>query len=223
MGDAIGQSLPIAVGVMVSPLPIVAVVLMLVSGSAKANAITFVLSWFVTISVVVAVVALLAGSVDNDGESPSAWTGWLKIALGSLLLVLAGRQWQARPRGEAEPTPPAWMAAVDAFTPLKAAGLAVLLGGVNPKNLLLAISGGAAIASVARGEVGPSVGAAVVFAVVASLGVAAPVVVYLSAGARAAPILDELRAWLVRHNAVIMTVLLLVIGAKLIGDGISVL
>lgn len=222
-GDAIGQSLPIAVGVMVSPLPIVAVVLMLVSGSAKANAISFVLAWFVTVGVVVGAVALLAGSADDGAGGPATWTGWLKIVLGVLLLVVAGRQWQGRPRGGAEPDPPRWMAAVDAFTPPKAAGLAVLLGGANPKNLLLAVSGGAAIAGVSGGEVGASITAAVVFAVVASVGVAAPVAVYLFAGERAATILEELRAWLVRNNAVIMAVLLLVIGAKLLGDGIIVL
>lgn len=221
--DAIGQSLPIAVGVMVSPLPIVAVVLMLVSGSAKANAITFVLAWFVTVGVVVGTVALLAGSADAAAADPATWTGWLKIVLGVLLLVVALRQWQERPRGDAEPEPPTWMAAVDAFTPVKAAGLAAVLGGANPKNLLLAVSGGAAIASVSGGETGASVGAAVVFAVIASIGVAAPVVVYLFAGARAAAILEELRAWLVQHNAVIMAVLLLVIGTKLVGDGIVVL
>lgn len=223
IGDAIGQSLPIAVGVMVSPLPIVAVVLMLVSGSARANAISFVLAWFLTVGVIVAAVALLAGSADDDGATPAAWTGWLKILLGAALVVLAVRQWQGRPRDGAEPEPPKWMAAVDGFTPARAAGLAGLLGGVNPKNLLLAVSGGAAIAGATGGETGASVGAALVFAVVASLGVAAPVVVYLSAGERAAAILDELRTWLVQHNAVVMAVLLLVIGAKLVGDGIVVL
>jgi hypothetical protein len=38
---------------------------------------------------------------------------------------------------------------------------------------------------------------------------------------RARRILDELKAWMGGHNAVIMAVLCLVIGAKLIGDGIS--
>ncbi|MGB0101883.1 MAG: GAP family protein, partial [Nocardioides sp.] len=94
---------------------------------------------------------------------------------------------------------------------------------VNPKNLLLAISGGAAIATASAGDSAAAVGAAIVFAVVASLGVAAPVVVYLAAGERAPGILEELKFWLIGNNAVIMTVLLLVIGVKLIGDGITVL
>lgn len=221
--EAVGQSLPIAVGVMVSPLPIVAVVLMLVSGSARANAITFVATWFLTVGIVVSTVALLAGSTDDEAGDPASWTGWLKLILGILLLLLAERQWLGPPRTGAEPATPRWMTAVDAFTPVRAAGLAALLGGVNPKSLLLAVAAGAAIAGVTGGDAGASVSAAVVFAAVASLGVAAPVSVYLSTGDRAAVILDELRTWLVQHNAVIMAVLLLVIGAKLIGDGINAL
>ncbi len=223
MGEAIGQSLPIAVGVMISPLPIVAVVLMLVSGSARANAAAFVVTWFVGVGGVVLVVALLAGAAGGDDGGAPAWTGWAKIVLGLLLLLLAAGQWKQRPREGEEPSTPGWMTAVDAFTPVKAAGLAALLAVVNPKNLLLAVSGGAAIASAVSGDAGASIGAALVFAVVASLGVAAPLGVYLGAGERADQVLDDLKTWMIQHNTVIMAVLLLVIGAKLVGDGITIL
>jgi len=56
---------------------------------------------------------------------------------------------------------------------------------------------------------------------IASLGVAAPVFVYFAFGARARPLLDRLRTWMVQNNAVIMTVLLVIIGVKLIGEAIS--
>ena len=45
MNEAIGQSLPIAVGVLASPMPIVALVLMLVSRRARSNGLTFVVGW----------------------------------------------------------------------------------------------------------------------------------------------------------------------------------
>jgi Sap, sulfolipid-1-addressing protein len=57
--------------------------------------------------------------------------------------------------------------------------------------------------------------------VVASLGVATPVVIYLAMGDRAGAILQNLRTWLVHNNTTIMAVLLLVLGAKIVGDGIS--
>lgn len=52
---------------------------------------------------------------------------------------------------------------------------------------------------------------------------AAPVFIYLFMGSRAAAMLDALKAWMTHNNAVIMAVLLLVLGAKLLGDGIAAL
>ena len=43
-----------------------------------------------------------------------------------------------------EPEPPTWMAGIDAFSPVKALAVGLLLAGVNPKNLLLAAGAGAA-------------------------------------------------------------------------------
>ncbi|MBD5785645.1 GAP family protein [Cellulosimicrobium terreum] len=223
MGAAIGQSLPVALGVMISPLPIVAVVLMLSSAKGRANAFAFLLGWFVAVGGVALVVALLAGSSTDDDGAPPAWSAWVKIVLGLLLLLVAFRQWQGRPRGDAEPPTPKWMQAVDGFTPVKAVGLAVLLGAINPKNLLLVVSGGATIAAAAAGDTSAQVVAAIVFALVASVGVAIPVVIYVSMGSRAATLLDALKSWLIHNNAVVMAVLLLVIGTKMLGDGIATL
>ena len=92
--------------------------------------------------------------------------------------------------------------------------------------VLMLLSGSAranAIASASAEETGAVVGAALAFALVASLGVSSPVVVYLVAGARATDILDELKTWMIQHNAAIMTVLLLIIGTELVGDGITML
>ncbi|MFB7800879.1 GAP family protein, partial [Isoptericola sp. NPDC056134] len=161
------------------------------------------------------------GAATPDDDGPPLWAAILKIVLGVLLLLLAVKQWRGRPRAGVEPPAPKWMAAIDAFTPVKAAGLAVLLGAVNPKNLLLVVSGGAAIASAAPADTNAQVVASVVFALVASLGVATPVFIYLFMGSRAATMLDELKAWMIHNNAVIMAVLLLVLGAKMLGDGIA--
>jgi hypothetical protein len=95
-----------------------------------------------------------------------------------------------------------------------------VLSGLNPKNLLLAVGGAATIAGVGI-STGDEIVAYVVFVFVASIGVAAPVVIYFALGARSARLLDGLKNWMARNNAVIMAVLLLVIGVKLIGDAIS--
>jgi hypothetical protein len=68
---------------------------------------------------------------------------------------------------------------------------------------------------------GQQIASYAVFAVVATLGVGTPVVIYFALGERSTAILDRLKGWMAQHNAAIMSVLLLIIGAKLVGDAIS--
>ena len=115
---------------------------------------------------------------------------------------------------------PAWMAAIDGFTPVRSLGFGALLSGVNPKNLALTLAAAATIAQAGLdgGETAISIA---VFVVIGSLTVAGPVVFYLVASARAAGPLDSIKTFMSEHSAVIMMVLLLVLGAKLLGSGIA--
>lgn len=221
MGDAIGQMLPTAVGVAISPLPIVAVVLMLVTPRGRVNGAAFVLGWILGLTVVGAAVLSVASGVNaSDDGAPATWVSILKLVLGLLALLLAIRQFRGRPRGDAAPETPKWMHALDRFTPVKAAGAGIALSAVNPKNLLLTIAGAAAIAQTGI-DAGEQAIAYAVFVLVATAGVAAPVVIAVAMGERSRAVLDGLKTWLIDNNATIMAVLLVVIGAKLIGDAIS--
>ncbi len=221
MGEAIGQALPLAVAAALSPFPIIAVILILVTPRARVNAVAFVIGWLAALTVVGAAVLLVAASADaSENGQPATWVDILKLVLGALFLVIALEQWRGRPHDGDEPVTPAWMGAVEHFSPLKAAGAGAVLAGLNPKNTLLAI---AAAASIAQTGIpgGEQAVAYAVFAIIASLGVAAPIVIYFAMGDRAGPILDGVKQWMARNNAVIMAVLCLVIGAKLLGDGIA--
>jgi threonine/homoserine/homoserine lactone efflux protein len=98
--------------------------------------------------------------------------------------------------------------------------MGVVLSALNPKNLALTIAAAAAIAQVGI-STGEEVGALAVFILLGSLSILAPVAIYFALSKRAATILGDLKDWIDANNATIMTVLLLVLGAKLIGDGIS--
>jgi threonine/homoserine/homoserine lactone efflux protein len=221
VGDAIGQILALAVVAALSPFPIIAVILMLVSDRAKVNGPAYVLGWLVGLAIVGTVVLLVAGpaNASDDGE-PATWVDVLKLVLGLLLVLLAAKQWRGRPHEGDEAPTPKWMGAIDDFTPVKAAGAGAVLAGVNPKNLLLAIGAAATIAQTGIPG-GEQAIAYAVFALVATVGVATPVVIFFALGDRAGPMLARMKGWLGQHNAVIMAVLCLVIGAKLVGDAIS--
>jgi threonine/homoserine/homoserine lactone efflux protein len=221
VGQAIGDFLPSAVGVAISPLPIVAVVLMLVTPRGRLNGPAFVLGWWIGLAIVGAIVLSVAGGVGaTDENGPATWVDVLKLVLGLLLLAIAAKQWRSRPHEGGEAPTPKWMGALDSFTPVKAGGAGVVLSALNPKNLLLAVAGAAAIAQTGI-STGEQIASYVIFVAVASIGVAAPVVVYFTLGDRSGPLLDSLKSWMARNNSVIMSVLLLVIGVKLIGDAIA--
>jgi threonine/homoserine/homoserine lactone efflux protein len=221
MNEAIGQMLPMAVGAAISPFPIIAVVLMLVTPRGRANGIGFLAGWIAGLTVVGAIILALASgaSASDDGE-PATWVSVLKLVLGLAVLVLGVKQFRGRPRGDAAPPAPKWMQELDHFAPVTAAGLGVVLSAVNPKNLLLTVAGAAAIAQTGIGT-GEQATAYAVFVLVASLGVGLPLAAALVMGERSRKPLDDLKDWLGHNNAVIMAILLLVIGTKLIGDGIS--
>lgn len=223
MGDAIGQVLPFAVVVALSPIPIIGVVLMLGTPRARSNGPAFILGWLLGLTVVGAIVLAVASGADaSESGQPASWVGVLKLVLGVVLLLLAVKQWRGRPRGDADAALPGWMRAIDHFTPGRALAMGVALSAINPKNLVLTIGAAAAIAQTGI-STGDKAIALAVFVVIATLGPGIPVAIYFFIGERATRMLDELKNWMGQNNATIMAVILLVIGAKLLGDGISAL
>ena len=221
MSDTLSQMLPSAVGVAISPLPIIAVVLMLVTARGRVNGPAFLLGWMTGLVMVGAVLLAVASGVDaRELGAPAPWVSVVVLGLGVLLLLIARTQWRGRPRaGDAVQTPP-WLEALDTFSPVKAAGAGVVLSALNPKNLLLAVAGAAAIAHTGL-SLGQQVMAYVVFVLMATAGVGAPVVIYFAMGERSRLLLNRLKHWMAQHSAVILAVLWLLIGLKLINDGIS--
>ena len=111
------------------------------------------------------------------------------------------------------------MTAIDQMTPVKAAGLGVLLSAVNPKNLLLCVSAGVTVAAASL-DTAEQVASVAVFTVAVST-VVVPAVAYAVAGARLRHPLDELKGWLQANIATVMAVLLLVLGESVLGKGLG--
>ncbi len=222
MGAATGEILPLAVGVAISPIPIIAVVLMLSTPKGKGNGLAFLLGWLVGLGLVGAIVLLVADPAGaSDDSGPAIWVGWLVLVLGLVAVLIGIRSWSGRPRGDEEPAMPKWMAAVDQFTPGKSLGLGFLLAALNPKNLTLTLAAAAAIATAGLSSTDQYIVLAV-FVLIGTVGLAVPIGIYFLGGDQAAETLAELRHWLAINNATIMAVLMVVIGAKLVGSGMKV-
>jgi threonine/homoserine/homoserine lactone efflux protein len=217
LSDVIGGLLVAALAVAISPLPIVAVVLILGTPRARTAGPAFALGWVAGLVCVSLVVLLLVGT--GSGREHAS-VGWLKIAIGALLVAMAARRWRKRPRHDQRAESPRWMAGLDRATPGRVALIGAALSGANPKNLALTLTAAASIADAGLG-VGKEAIATAVFVLVGSTTIAGPVLFYLLDAERAERPLASIRRFMADNDAVIVMLILLLLGAKLIGDGLG--
>ena len=221
MNEVIGDILPLAVAAGLSPIPLIAAVLIVTSAKPRLSGAAFAAGWISGCSVVVLLGAFAAGLLQNAGSTSSSTIfAWVRIAFGIILLFLAVRK-VVTARG-VEARLPAWMSGLMSATPARSIGLGLLLSAANPKNALLGVAAGISIGS-APVSADIAVAAGVVYVATASAAVLAIVLAAVVAPHRMANVLSGLRGWLTLHNTAIMALLLVAFGFVLIGKGLAVL
>ena len=100
MGSVIGCGLPLAVGVAISPMPIIAVIHMLLvprAGAASAGFLAGRVAGIVVTATVVTIIADTAGLSTSGGGSTG---GVIKIVLGAVIVLLGVKHWRGRPHAD---------------------------------------------------------------------------------------------------------------------------
>lgn len=221
MTTVIGEILPLAIGITISPVPIIATILMLLSPRAATTGTGFLVGWIAgTVATLIVFTALSTIITPRDADASQPIAAVITILLGLALVALAVRGYLGRPQGREEPRLPTWMSAIDTMTTARAVILGLVLSAANPKNLLLCAGAGLAIGTAALG-VGLSATAILLFTLIATGSVTVPVILYALASDRMAAPLERLRIWLTLNNATVMAVLMLVIGVVLMGKGVE--
>jgi threonine/homoserine/homoserine lactone efflux protein len=218
LNEAIGGLLPSALAIALSPIPIVAVVLVLGGSKAATAGPAFAAGWIAGLLCVSVVVVLLLSGVSGSGEDTGI--DWFNVAVGVLFLLMAAKQWTKRTKPGQEPTQPGWMATMDSATTPRAALLGAALSGANPKNLALTLTAAASISEAGLDAGQTAISLAVLIAL-GSLTVTGSVLFYMIDADRAARPLAAVKQFMSDNNTVIMMVVLLLLGAKLIGDGLG--
>ncbi|NIL78274.1 GAP family protein [Rhodococcus sp. B10] len=161
-----------------------------------------------------AVVMILAATLLPPGpraKSTGHLVAWIELVVGILLALFVLVLWIRRRRHE--PTTPKWLSGLDRVGVVAA----FLLGLWVPNYALVTV----AVAELTLLELhGPeAVGAAVLWVLVATLGVVAPLVVLAMAGAKAEAMQRSWREWLVKHSSTIISVVLGTVSVVLIVKG----
>ena len=217
MLSTLSETLPFAIGVAASAVAVIALVLILQGSRALSSGLSFTLGWVLGVGVVCAAGVAFGLAVSDD---PARWTQWLRTLLGALLLVAAIRKWRQRvPSGE-EPTPPKWMSGLQDSAPGKAAVLGFLLGGINPKNLMLTLGAAATlgVGGLSSSELWIT---GIAYVVVASVTVLVPMGIYILMRSKADEVLANLGEWMKSNSDAITTVVLVIFGVKLLLDGLA--
>jgi hypothetical protein len=220
MHQVIGEILPFAVVVMVSPINIIAAILLLFSPRPAPAAAAYLAGFAAGVGAVLVAFDLVAEQVDWSSSDSSRVAAMMRIALGVLLLVAAVKKLGKRQSATGEPELPPRMRGISAMAPRRAARSGLTIGALNPKNIAMALASALAIG--AAGLSGSESAAVIaIYVVLASLGVATPLVVTLVLGDRSSSILEGWRHWLEQYNEVVMAVLYFVFAFVLIGNGIQ--
>jgi hypothetical protein len=109
------------------PIPLTAFIIILASQRGTRKGAAFVSGWLVSLAIVVAVTVLATGnSPPKPNTTPSLASLAVKIALGTVLLIVALRRYRRLGQPKKPKKPPKWQAGVDSMSPLYAMALASL-------------------------------------------------------------------------------------------------
>ena len=217
MIEVLGDTLPFAVGMLLSPFPLIIGLLILLSSSGTAGGVGYALGRLGGVALTAVVASLLTEVITIESGS-SRVSAVLKIVLGVTLMVFAVVKWVRRP--PAGDDVPGWMSSVEGRTPAGAARLGFVLSVANPKELAFTIGAGLTIGGAGL-PVAETVLLALGYTVIACLTVIVPVVAFLVSRDRMAGPFGRARAWLVQNNGTIVSVVFLIIGSLLIGGGLG--
>lgn len=221
MRSSVGGILPLAMVVAVSPINIVAAILLLFSKRPIANAATYLAGFMIGVAAIVGGVTALSDAIGlSPGSDRSRGASALLVALGLLLIVLALRKLGRRPGPDQAPDVPRWMQGIQNFGTGRSFVLGVAVGALNPKNVAVAVASAVVIAT-AELPATQQIGVVAIYVVIASLGVAAPIVAAIALGDRSKSVLTGWREWLERNNGTVMAVIYLLFGVILLGRGIA--
>jgi hypothetical protein len=202
-----------------SPITVIPAVLVLQAPRPRPTGLAFLGGWVLGLAALTALSVGASGLLGGLDKAPPRWASWLRVVLGSALILYGIYQWVTRHRHTESP---AWMRSFATITPVRAALTAVALVVIRPDVLLICVPAGLAIGGGGLGVTGDWMAAAIFVAIAAS-SVAIPILAYAAAGHRLDDTLARVKDWMDKNNAALMAAILVVVGALVLYHGINAL
>lgn len=210
---------PLALVIAISPLSIIPAVLVLQAPRPRPSSLAFLAGWLFGLAALTALFVAGSGVLGGMHKSPPTWASWLRLALGSALIVFGIYRWLTRHRHTESP---AWMRSFATISPTRAGITGLALVVVRFEVLVMCLVAGLAIGTSQLSVAGELICAAFFVAVSAST-VATPVLAYAAAGHRLDDTLARLKDWMEKNNAALLAAILVLIGLMVLYNGIQAL
>ncbi|WNJ18266.1 GAP family protein [Pontibacter sp. G13] len=218
MISAFLEVLPIAIGIVVTTLPLAGVSMLLHNRPQKGAYGSFIAGWFLAAFGFGIVAVLASDSFSSEETSQPFWLILLRFALGIMLLVLAMRNLLSGKTSEEEDDEdPGWMRKFNSMGPGTAFGVGAALAVLNPKNAVLVASAAMTIDTETFGAFNKLM-ALTGFVLVASLGFLSPILLRLFGENRAQKMEASFKQFLARHGSMIGNLVLLILGFVVISN-----
>jgi len=211
--------IPLALVVALSPITVIPAVLVLHTARPRETGLAFLLGWLVGLAALTAGFIAVSGLLGGLHTTPPSWASWLRIVVGIALIAFGIYRWATR-HGHGEM--PRWMRSFTSMSPLRAGLTAAALAVIRPEVLFMCAAAGLAIGSAGLGRQ-DSWPAAIFFVALAASSVLIPVLGYLAASDRLDPALNRLKDWMEQQHAALVAVILVLIGAMVVYNGIHAL
>jgi hypothetical protein len=218
-GSVLTGLIPLALVVAVSPLSIIPAVLVLQAPRPRPTSMAFLGGWLLGLSALTALFVAGSGVLGGMHKAPPTWASWLRVVLGSALIVFGIYRWLTR-HGHTES--PAWMRSFATISPRRAGITGLALVVVRVEVLIMCLAAGLDIGTSGLGVAG-QLTCAVFFVALCASTVAIPVLAYAGAGHRLDDTLARLKDWMEKNNAALLAVVLVLIGLMVLYNGIHAL
>jgi hypothetical protein len=216
-GSLLTGLIPLGLVVAVSPLTIIPAVLVLHAPRPRPTGLAFLGGWVLGLAVLTALFVAGSGVLGQfHKSSPPTWASWLRVILGTALIVFGIYRWLTR-HGHTES--PKWMRSFQTIAPRRAAITGLVLVVVRVEVLVMCLAAGLAIGTCQLSAVSKTLNA-VFFVAVSASTVAIPILAYAAAGERLDEPLVRLKDWMEKNNAALLAAILVLIGAVVLHNGI---
>ena len=219
--EALGISLPLALGIAAAPWAIITLMILLLTPRAVSNAYAFLMSWFIGL-VLVGIVVMNSPGLINDSGEPSRLMGWIRLGMGAVFLVTSLFLFKKMPKGKDQQTMPKWIEKVDSFGIFHASGLGFFHSTLNLKNSSMVVVGAASIARQGLTS-GQELMVFLLFCVIASIGVMIPHIIFLLFRKNTELIFGKIKIWILKNRVLVLLLILIIFGGLSLYKGIAII